>query len=187
MIKVKQIIIVSIIFILTLSNSLVVQAFDFDNDPNFYKFVEGYKAYIKPVKNSEIKWVYETKLLDDKNDYMKIVRNGTSLIELRYLANAAGVNLEYLKHSDGTSYIIGTGKHDITGHTIVIMIEPKNNFAYVFDTDSNTSKVVNLGEYVQLYKGKTLVPVRKFIETFGGNVKYDKTRAFEIDWPSLHK
>ena len=113
--------------------------------------------------------------------------NGVTLDELRSLADTADAKVEVNKHSDGRSYIIITAKHDVTGHTIVMMIETKNRYAYVYDVDSYVSEVVDLGEYVQIYEGRTLVPLRKFIETFGGKVKYYKTGKFTIDWPSLHK
>ncbi len=183
----KKISIVLIVCMLTFLNSSVIKAVDFSADKNFNAFVEGYNAYVKPIKRNEIIWFQETVRLNDNNDYMKVVRNGVSMIELKYLANAANTTLEVNKHSDGTSYIIITGQHDTTGHTLVMMIETKNRYAYVYDVDSCVSEVVDLGGYVQIYKGKTLVPLRKFIETFGGNVKHHKNGAFNIYWPSLHK
>ncbi len=48
-------------------------------------------------------------------------------------------------------------------------------------------KVIDLGEAVHIYNGRTLVPVRKIIETFGGKVISRGKNGYSIRWPSLDK
>ena len=163
-----------------------IKGFDFSTDTNFYKFTEGYRSYVAPIKKKNIVWGKDIK----KQNGASIITaeiNGVTLSEFRYLATSADATIEFLKHSDGTTYMICTGKHDATGHTLVVMIEPKNNLAYVYDTDSYASEVVNLGAYVQIYNGKTLVPLRKFLGIFGGEIKYYGKGNYDVYWPSLHK
>ena len=176
-----------VVMMLTMVNCCHLYAFDFENDPNFHKFTNGYKAYVKPIKAKDILKTKEVYDISDSTIYISAKVNGITLDELRDLAIAANAKVEVNKHSDGTSYMIITAKHDLTGHTLVMMIETKNRYEYVYDTDSYVSEVVDLGEYVQIYQGRTLVPLRKFIEAFGGVVKYKKAGHFTIDWPSLHK
>ncbi len=172
--KVINILIPLIIMVLTI---VPTSAFDFSTDTNFYKFTEGYRNYVTPVKDKEVVWSESGKL---NTNFMDVLKNGTTLAELRSLTRIGNLDLETFKHSDGTSYMICTGKHDVTGHTIVVMIEPKNNLAYVYDTDSYTSEVVNLGEYVQIYNGRTLVPLRKFTGIFGWKIKYYGRANYDI-------
>lgn len=184
--RVKQTLVILMLLMVAVLNYSQVQAFDFENDPNFHKFTNGYKSYITPIKEKDVK---RAKNFTETTNivYMSAKINGVTLDELRNLVDAAGAKLEVNKHSDGSSYFIITTNHDLTGHTLVMMVEPKNRYAYVYDIDSYVSEVVDLGEYVQIYQGRTLVPLRKFIETLGGTVKYRSTGHFAIEWPSLHK
>lgn len=163
-------------------------AFDFDNDPKWKIFNAGSKnTYTTTVKNKEIVW---GSIVTNGVKYrqMNIARNGVTLSELKELAKGADVKLQFHKYSDGSVAMICTGEHDVTGHTLVMMVEPKNRYAYVYDTVSCISEVVDLGEAVQVYKGRTLIPIRKFIETFGGKVIYQgKVGEYDVIWPSLHK
>ena len=180
----KKIINVLLALMMVALVTITTQAFDFSTDANFHKFTEGYRSYVTPIKDKDIVWSNSEKF---KISTMDVVINGTALTELRHLMRIGDIKLESFKHSDGTSYVICTGRQDVTGHTIVVMMEPKNNLAYVYDTDSYASEVVDLGAYVQLYKGRTLVPLRKTIEIFGGIVKYYSKGNYDIIWPSLHK
>ena len=165
-----------------------IQAFDCENDPNWEIFNRGSsRTYTSPIKAKEIRWEYSVGENPTKTT-MKVVRKGISLVEIKTLANDSAIDLKFQKYSDGSSAIICTGKHDVTGHTLVMMIEPNNRYAYVYDTDSCVSEVIDLGEAVHIYQGRTLVPLRKFIEAFGAKVTVlnDKGR-YSIIWPSLHK
>ncbi len=166
-----------------------VYAFDFEQDSNWKKFNEGCeRTYTSPIKANEIIWGSITGKSGTKNNEMSVERNGVTLAEIKETAKRTAIKLEFHKYSDGSTAIICTGKHDITGHEIVMMIEPKNRYAYVYDTVSCVSEVVDLGEAVHIYKGRTLVPIRKFMETFGAKVIYQgKAGDFDIWWPSLHK
>ncbi len=181
--KIAMLLLIGSLFSVSISTS----AFDFSNDKNFDMFNKGYRESVNSVKLSEIT---RAQTINDPNDTtvsLEARRNGVTLAELKYAAKKSDVKLEFHKYSDGSTAIICTGKHDVTGHTIVVMLEPKNNLAYVYDTDSYTSEVVNLGEYVQIYQGRTLVPLRKFIEIFGGKVKYYSRGKYDVWWPSLNK
>ncbi len=183
----KKVINVLIAVIVVILVAIPTTAFDFSTDTNFLRFTEGYNRYVTPIKEKEIVLSHSITNKKDTNQRINVVRNGSSLAQLNFLAKSADATLEFYKHSDGTSYMICTGKHDATGHTIVVMIEPKNRYAYVYDTNSYASEVVDLGEYVQSYNGRTLVPLRKFIGIFGGELKYYGKANFDIVWPSFHK
>ncbi len=175
--KGKKIINILLTLMIIVLAVIPISAFDFSSDSNFYKFTEGYSSYVTPIKAKDVTWGEIGKM---NTKFMDVLKNGTTLTELRQLAEIENFKLEAFKHSDGTSYFICTQKHDITGHTLVVMIEPKNNLAYVYDTDSYVSEVVNLGEYVQIYKGRTLVPLRKFTEIFGWKIKYYGKGNYDI-------
>ena len=182
----KRIINILLVIMLMIGSITPLKAFDFATDINFGKFTEGYRSSVTPIKDKDIVWTRDPKILNNARVMVAEV-NGSTLSEFRVLAVSADAKIEAFKDSDGTSYFICTGKHDATGHTLLVMMEPKNNLAYVYDTDSYSSEVVNLGAYVQIYNGRTMIPLRKFAEIFGGKVKYYSKGNYDLWWPSNHK
>ncbi len=133
-----------IIFVVGLLMMPQLQAFDFEGDPNWKIFDNGCsRTFTTPIKSKEIIWDEAKDTIGTTvsiHDEMRVVRNGVTLVELKSLVKISKIDLEFHKYSDGSSAIICKGKHDTTGHTLVMMIEPKNRYAYVYDTDACVSE-----------------------------------------------